>query len=341
MVDYSLALEIANGFGFVVAITLAVTLFVFLMAQIKGRSWAVITLTIGMILVKIGLALGFGYRWLVTQCQNRGTDCEQYADDNYLLFVGVLVIAGGGMMILRVLSKPEWRPWSWLATLAVSLIVPGFYYAFDVLFPTARPVGTHVDGFYNPFLVILSVVIAVAGSYVALEIARLALAETKMRWVWLTISAIILGTSIWAMHFTAMMAYELPGVNVYFDFWLTLLSLIIPIVMTWVGLLAAAGDGRHPIVIVLSGILIGIGVVAMHYTGMAAMEMSNAVATFNLYWVFISGIVAVIGSIIAVYLVFIETTFWERIAGAVVMGTCGIAGLHYTAMIAFSCYRVT
>lgn len=338
--NYSIALEMANGAGAVLAITLAVTLSIFLAYQIREQSWRVISLTIAMIMVKVGLALNLGYRWLVARCNNRGGECIQFEDDYYLLFVSIIIIAIGGLMILRVLSRPDRRPWSWLGAIVVSVVVPSIYYAFDLLFPTDRPAGELVHGFYHMDRVALSIGIAILGSYTALEIARIALMVNRARIAWLGAAAVVMGGSIWAMHFIAMLAYDLPGVVVSYDLQITALSLAIPIALTLVGFLAAMNADRRALSIVLSGLLIGVGVVAMHYTGMAAMEMPGTIAVFNLYWVGASVVVAMAGSVTAVYLAFVETTFWERIVGAVVMGLCGISGLHYTAMVAFNCYRL-
>jgi len=131
--QYQFALEIANGIGFVLVCVLGVTLIAFLLLQIHERSWTVIWLTVGMIFVKIGLALGLGYRWVVTRCLNRDKlYCASYEDDSWLLFASVIVVAIGGLLIIRVLSRPEWRPWSWLSAMAISIVIPFIYWGFDL-----------------------------------------------------------------------------------------------------------------------------------------------------------------------------------------------------------------
>lgn len=336
--NYDFTLEIANGVGFVLVVMLGLTLVLFLIIQIKERSCAVITLTVGMILIKIGLAIGLGYRWLVTRCNNfHRPDCERFEDDSWILLVSVAVIALGGLMILRTLSRPSWRPWSWLTAMMLSLLIPFFFYTSGVLFPTDPVVGPLVHGFYHIDRVLLSVIVAIFGSYVALDLACHS-EHSKYFMPWILVAAFVLGGTIWSMHFIAMLAFELPGVPVVYDTNLTVLSFLIPVVTTLIAFAAAAVGKKAHMPVCLSGLLIAAGVVAMHYTGMAAMRMP-AIPTYNMTWVVISVAIAVAGSIAAVRLAFHETTRRQRIIAAVVMGAGGISGLHYSAMVALTCYR--
>jgi NO-binding membrane sensor protein with MHYT domain len=111
----------------------------------------------------------------------------------------------------------------------------------------------------------------------------------------------------------------------------------LPIVLTLVGFFAVAAREVTWISRIFGGTLIAFGIVCMHYLGMAAMQMP-AIPTYDSIWVMISVVIAWVAAIAAVYVAFAETTFLQKLVAAVVLGGCGISGLHYSAMVAFSCY---
>lgn len=81
------------------------------------------------------------------------------------------------------------------------------------------------------------------------------------------------GFGIWATHFVAMLAFE-PGLASGYHLGLTALSLVHAIVLTGTGL-ATAQLRSLPAAPVLGGIVLGGGIAAMHYTGMAAYEVAE------------------------------------------------------------------
>lgn len=91
------------------------------------------------------------------------------------------------------------------------------------------------------------------------------------RLAWIALDAVVGGCGIWATHFIAMLAYGPGGAGAY-NIPVTILSLMLAISVTFVGLSIAVASSR-PVWIVLGGAIVGTGVAAMHYTGMAALEM--------------------------------------------------------------------
>lgn len=84
-------------------------------------------------------------------------------------------------------------------------------------------------------------------------------------------AAAILGGGIWATHFIAILAYD-PGLPLAFERGLTLLSALIGVV----GALLALGiwvKARTTRTRCSAGIALGLGIGAMHYTGMAAVRL--------------------------------------------------------------------
>src|SRR5260370_9869004 len=140
-----------------------------------------------------------------------------------------------------------------------------------------------------------------------------------------------MGGGIWSMHFIAMLAFFMP-MPVSYDFGLTLLSLVVAIGVTAVGFFMIGARQATALRFVLSGIFMGIGIVAMHYTGMAAMRMP-AELRYDRLLVALSVLIAIGASIAALWLAFRTTLTWQRLLAAVVMGSA-ISGMHYTGMAA-------
>src|ERR1700675_959954 len=68
-----------------------------------------------------------------------------------------------------------------------------------------------LPGFYDHGERARSVLIAIAASYAALDLTgRVTAARGRVRLAWLSGGAIAMGIGIWAMHFTGMLAFQLP-----------------------------------------------------------------------------------------------------------------------------------
>ncbi|HEX3153944.1 MAG TPA: MHYT domain-containing protein, partial [Candidatus Angelobacter sp.] len=79
---------------------------------------------------------------------------------------------------------------------------------------------------YDYRLVALSVIIAIFASYAALELAgRVTAARNYARLAWLIGGACAMGTGVWSMHYTGMLAYRLP-IPVYYHVPTVALSLL-------------------------------------------------------------------------------------------------------------------
>src|SRR5664279_2444636 len=119
-------------------------------------------------------------------------------------------------------------------------------------------------------LVAVSIAVSIFASFTALNLTgRIIVAEPRARHWWIMAAAVALGGGTWAMHFIGMLSMDMPAT---YDVYLTLLSLLIPIVATSIGLhmMCRFGAGRAPLI--WSGLLVGSGIVAMHYIGMAALR---------------------------------------------------------------------
>src|SRR6201998_4161508 len=129
-----------------------------------------------------------------------------------------------------------------------------------------------VTGTYDPYLVALSILVAVFASYTALDLGgRVAAARGLARRVWLAAAAITMGGGIWSMHFVGMLAFIMPTPMSY-DIGLTILSLVVAILVTGGGFYVISRQSQSPLLLGLSGVFMGLGIAGMHYTGMAAMR---------------------------------------------------------------------
>jgi PAS domain S-box-containing protein len=187
-----------------------------------------------------------------------------------------------------------------------------------------------VTGTHDPALVALSILVASFASYTALDLGgQLKRAQGVTRRLWLLTAAISMGGGIWAMHFIAMLAFVLP-IPMSYDVGLTLLSLLVAIVVTGVGFHVISRQAKSAFSTALSGTLVGLGIVSMHYTGMAAMQ-SHASVSYDPIYVLLSILVAIGASSAALELSVRRTDFKQKLIAALVMGVA-ISGMHYTAM---------
>ena len=191
---------------------------------------------------------------------------------------------------------------------------------------------------YDPFQVALSIIIAIAASYAALDLAgRVTATRGGVRAAWLSGGAISMGTGIWAMHFVGMLAFHLPVTVVYF--WpTTLVAILIAVVASGVALSIVPLKGMGLLYAIVSGCILGLGVAALHYLGMMAMRMP---ATYVLNpWIVVAavafGIVFATGGMWFGYGFRDEVcTAWKKLGGSIFMGAA-ISSMHYTGMASAS-----
>ncbi|QGY30570.1 putative bifunctional diguanylate cyclase/phosphodiesterase [Pantoea cypripedii] len=190
---------------------------------------------------------------------------------------------------------------------------------------------------YDWFTVIVSVLVAMLASFTALDMAgRVATSTGKAALVWLLGGGFAMGIGIWAMHFIGMLSMSLDMVMSYNPL-LTATSMVIAVLASIFALwLVCSGDLPWPR-LCGGAVVLGSGVVAMHYTGMAALMFAPGIV-WNWYWVAASVVIALVASGAALWLAFnlregTGRVTLLRLGASVVMG-CAIAGMHYTGMVA-------
>src|SRR6266852_2516337 len=160
-----------------------------------------------------------------------------------------------------------------------------------------------MEGRFDLTLVALSVVIANAASYTALDLASRVPGSTgRPRLAWLGAAAIAMGGGIWSMHFIAMLAFITP-MPVTYDVGLSILSFLVAVMVTGVAFILASRQHTALEQITAAGLFMGTGICAMHYVGMAAMRMP-AYIDYDYPLVGLSFVIAAGASIVGLGLAF-------------------------------------
>ncbi|MES2257892.1 MAG: MHYT domain-containing protein [Pseudomonadota bacterium] len=208
------------------------------------------------------------------------------------------------------------------------------------LFAPANDPSMLTYGIYEPWLVVLSVVVASFSSWMGLQMAgQAASASTRgLRNAALLTGSLALGSGVWAMHFIGMLAFNLCT-PVDFDRAITIWSMLPSIAASCVALSLIGRQRIGTWQLLIGGVLVGAGIGAMHYTGMAAMR-SALQLRYDLPMFSLSIVVAVVLATLALWVRFGLRDLHGRLGehaclviAGVIMG-CAIAGMHYTGMAA-------
>ncbi len=195
------------------------------------------------------------------------------------------------------------------------------------------------SGTYHPGLVALSIAIAVFAAYAALGVAgHIGSSRSgREKWIWTLVGALTLGCGVWAMHFIGMLAFTLPCA-VSYDRGITLLSMLPSILASGLVLRLVSRPGLPRGLLLAGGTLLGTGIGAMHYSGMAAYRLDGLVRYDPfLFWLSIA--VAIGLAILALWVrarlprhFKLSPRLFEGLS-ALVLGAA-VSGMHYTAMAA-------
>ena len=183
---------------------------------------------------------------------------------------------------------------------------------------------------HEPWLVALSIAIAIQGSFVGLSLARgLDSAEGFRRRLALAGSAITLATGVWSMHFVAMLAANFPSAVDYLVL-PTLISFLICVIVVGIGAYAAHASGPPAFRIGTGALAMGLGISLMHYVGMSAVHLAGPTSYVPSY-VVASIAVSIAASAFALWTIDSRPTRPRLFLGAIALGLA-ISGMHYTAM---------
>lgn len=192
---------------------------------------------------------------------------------------------------------------------------------------------THVHFAYGWINPLLGFGFALAGAYLGLtcmvRARRHPVGRTRRRW--LALAALSIGgIGIWVMHFIAMIGFTVDVGDVRYDVGITAASLLISILSVAFGLFVVGTGNPSILKLAIGGPLTGLGVVAMHYTGMAAVNI-HGVIEYDLLWVVGSVAVAIVAATTALYFTtWVDGRPWLITASGVM--ALAVCGMHYTGM---------
>lgn len=196
-----------------------------------------------------------------------------------------------------------------------------------------------LQGSYDPWLVLLSFLVAAMAGYAALNVAaHIGTRETTgARRAWLSLGALAMGTGIWSMHFIGMLAFSLP-IHMRYDVTLTLVSVLPGVLGSGLALMVMSRPELHRRDLWGGGALMAVGIGAMHYSGMEAMEMGAALR-YDPKMFAASLIIAHFLAMFALQTKFVFSRSRHRENFAVKLATAGlmgatVTGMHYTGMAA-------
>jgi NO-binding membrane sensor protein with MHYT domain len=190
----------------------------------------------------------------------------------------------------------------------------------------------HLDPSYNLFLVALSFLVSVFGSYTGILLIKAAQSSPQNRGTWILAAAVALGGgAIWTMHFIGMLAYDM-GMPVNYDPLITFASLVIAGGVVGAGLFFVAKNQNSFVRLIIAGTITGLGVASMHYSGMYAINMPGTMS-YDPTLFTLSIIIALVAATAALWIAFNLEGNTKMLGAAVVMGIA-VCGMHYVGMAA-------
>ncbi|GIF70597.1 MHYT domain-containing protein [Asanoa siamensis] len=187
-------------------------------------------------------------------------------------------------------------------------------------------------GWLNPgFAYAVSVIGALIGLYCTARARNLP--EGAARIKWLTIATVAIGgAGFWLAHFTAMLGFDVVNSPVRYSPGLTAASLALSLAAAGVGLFLVGRREPTTAQILRAGAATGAGLLGMHYTGMAAVDVAGEIV-HQPQLVALSALIAVVAATAALWF---SVTVDGRLpmTGAAALMAAGVCGMHYTAMAA-------
>lgn len=182
---------------------------------------------------------------------------------------------------------------------------------------------------HNGYLIAMSCAVALVAGFTGLSLTKdLSEKPVFQRKVSIALASVALGGGIWAMHFVAMLGLKLP-ILFYYDAAITLVSALTAILLVGAALILLHFMERTPKVIAAAGVIIGIGILVMHYIGMAGLELCTAV--YTPVGVLLSSFVAIALCVLAFWIAYGHRTNRNILLGTVCFAVA-ICSVHFLAM---------
>lgn len=161
---------------------------------------------------------------------------------------------------------------------------------------------THAHGasHHDPSLVVIAGLLCLAGGWATSRFfRRMTDDRSEQRYIWLFLTALASGVTIWCTHFVAMLGYH-AGAPMGFDPGQTALSLGVAVLGSAAGFFLAGGNPPSRVRSIVGGAVVGLAVASMHYVGMDALRVQGTI-TWDTSRVALSVLSAVVLASAAVY----------------------------------------
>jgi len=183
---------------------------------------------------------------------------------------------------------------------------------------------------HDPYLVALSVVIAILGGYTGFGLAaRIRGTHAVSHRVLLAGAAAFLAIGIWTMHFVGMLAEPLPPDAVYLVL-PTIISFLICALVVGISLFFVSIGEPSLLRIASSAALLGVGIASMHYVGIHGLAGHFAIE-HDASMIVLSVVVAIVAAYGGLRAFLARQEGIRLIASSVAFGIA-VSGMHYTAM---------
>jgi NO-binding membrane sensor protein with MHYT domain len=183
---------------------------------------------------------------------------------------------------------------------------------------------------HDPWLVALSVAIAILGGYTGFSLAaRVRSAPGASRRVLLAGAAAFLAVGIWTMHFVGMLAAPIPPDTVYLVL-PTMISFLICALVVGISLFFVSIGEPTLMRVASSAVLLGLGIVSMHYVGIHGLA-GNFAIQHDWTMMLLSIVVAIAAAYGGLRAFLARHDGIQLIASSVAFGVA-VSGMHYTAM---------
>lgn len=182
---------------------------------------------------------------------------------------------------------------------------------------------------HDPVFVALAVTILTIGSVLTMRLyARVRRSQGDLKFLWLLLSGLIAGGTIWSTHFVSMIAYSSPFILGY-DLGLTAFSLLVAVAGTTAGLMISSLT-RQTVLIEIGGLVFGASIAAMHFIGIEALQVSG-ILTLSAPYVIAAIVLSCVFGASATSRVARPVTRYCKHA-SVVSFILAVASLHFIAM---------
>src|SRR6202166_2307186 len=183
---------------------------------------------------------------------------------------------------------------------------------------------------HDPYLVALSVVIAILGGYTGFGLAaRIRGAPNVSRRALLSGAAAFLAIGIWTMHFVGMLAAPIPADTVYLVL-PTIVSFLICALVVGVSLFFLSIGEPSQQRVISSAVLLGAGIVSMHYVGIHGLA-GNFGIEHDTAMVLLSILIAIVTAYGGLRAFLARQDGVRLILSSIAFGLA-VSGMHYTAM---------